>query len=78
MHQFVTNLKNVVTGWSRKLLIDQKAFKEQANNLVQSINEMGNPFFDGTPELLMLDTRNVIDESVVKTVRTIEALGKEQ
>ena len=74
----IPNSKNVVTGWSRKLLIDQKAFKEQANNLVQSINEMGNPFFDGTPELLMLDTRNVIDESVVKTVRTIEALGKEQ
>ena len=25
----------------------------------------------------MLDTRNVIDESVVKTVRTVESLGKE-
>ena len=34
----------------------QKTFKEQAINLIQSINEMGNPFLDGTNELLMLDT----------------------
>ena len=39
---------------------------------------MGNPFLDVTPELLALDTRNVIDESVVKTVRTVETVGKEQ
>ena len=56
----------------------QKSFKEQAKNLVQSISEMGNPYLDGIHELLMLDTQNVIEESVVKTVRTVEALGKEQ
>jgi hypothetical protein len=39
---------------------------------------MDNPFPDDTPELLMLDTRDVIDESVVNTVRTVEALGKDQ
>ena len=62
-------------------VVNQQKHHEEgfsSQNLVQSINEMGNPFFDGTPELLMLDTRNVIDECVVKTVRTIEALGKEQ
>ena len=37
---------------------------------------MGNPFIDATPELLVLDTRDVVDESVVTTVCTVEALGK--
>lgn len=39
---------------------------------------MGNPFLDDIPELLMLNTRDVVNESVAKTVRTIEALGEEQ
>ena len=53
----------------------QKVFKEQAQSLVQAINEMGNPFLHDTPELLKLDTRDVLDESVVTTVRTVEKLG---
>jgi hypothetical protein len=56
----------------------QKSFKEQAQHLVEAINEMGNPFLVDIPELLVLDTRDVIDDSVVKTVRTVEELGKEQ
>ena len=48
---------------------------------------MGNPFldqseelnhFDQSGELLALDTGNVLNDSVVETVRTIEELGKEQ
>ena len=39
---------------------------------------MGNPFLDDGPELLALDTRNVIDNSVINTVRTVEAVGKTQ
>ena len=56
----------------------QKSFQEQAKSLVQTINEMGNPFLDDTPELLKVDTRDVFDESVTATVRGIEALGKER
>jgi hypothetical protein len=56
----------------------ERTVKEQAVNLVHTISEMGNTFLDDTPELLMLDTRDVIDESVVNTVRTVEALGKDQ
>ena len=36
---------------------------------------MGNPFLDDTPELLSLDMRDIMDESVVTTIRTIEPLG---
>ena len=39
---------------------------------------MRNPFLDDTPELLMLDTQNVVNESVVSTVRTVEAIGRDQ
>ena len=47
-------------------------------SLVEAIAEMGNPFLDQSDELLTLDLANVMDQSVVETVRTIEALGKEQ
>ena len=56
----------------------QKTFKQQVLALIQTIEDMGNPFLNDTPELLTLDMRNVIDESVVHSIRTIEALGKEQ
>ncbi len=39
---------------------------------------MGKPFLDGSPELLMLDTQNVINESVVSTVCTVDAIGRDQ
>ena len=56
----------------------QKTFREQTLSLVETINEMCNPFLDDTPELLMLDTQNVVNESVVSTVRTVEAIGRYQ
>ena len=39
---------------------------------------MGNPFLEDTAELLMLDTRDVLHESVVTTVRTVEKLGMDR
>ena len=59
-------------------LATQKTIQKQTVDLIQVISEMGNPFKDDIPELLALDTRNVIDHPVVNTVRTIEAVGKEQ
>ena len=48
----------------------QKTFREQTLSLVETINEMCNPFLDDTPQLLMLDTQNVINESVNTTCTT--------
>ena len=42
------------------------------------IENMGNPFLDDTPELLSLDKRHFIDESVADSIHFIEALGKEK
>ncbi len=68
-------------------LSTQKTFKLHILSLVEAIKDMGNPFldqsgelnhFDQSGELLALDTGNVLNDSVVETVRTIEELGKEQ
>ncbi|KAK1891786.1 50S ribosomal protein L13 [Dissostichus eleginoides] len=56
----------------------QKTFKEQALALVYTISGMSNPFLDDTPDLLMLDTWNIIDESAVNTVCTVESVGRDQ
>ena len=56
----------------------QKSFKEQVVSLIDVINEMGNPFLEDTDELLALDTRNILDQSVVNTVREVCDLGKLQ
>ena len=60
-------------------LSTQKAFKLHVLSLVDAIKDMhGNPFLDQSEELLTLDTGDVADDSVVETVRSIEALGKEK
>ena len=39
---------------------------------------MGNPFEDTGKDLLILDTREIVDPSVVYTMQTLECLSKEQ
>ena len=56
----------------------QKLFKQQVVSLIQTIKDMGNPFLETSPELLNLDLQNVMDDSVSETVRSVEALGKDQ
>lgn len=56
----------------------QNAFRRQVNSLSEVIAAMGNPFLDDGPELLVLDTRNCVDDAVVATVKKIEQLGIEQ
>ena len=46
----------------------QKDFKQEAASLIQIIEEMGNPLLDDSNELLALDTRNVLGESVFDTI----------
>ena len=56
----------------------QKTSCEQALCLVETINDVGNPFLYDSPELLVLDTQNIINESVVRSVCTVEAIGRDQ
>jgi hypothetical protein len=56
----------------------QRTFHKQVVSLSKTITQMGNPFLDEFPELVTLDKRNCMDESVASAMRTLEHVGKEQ
>ena len=56
----------------------QIAFLKEVRALVVVLEEMGNPFLECNQDLLVIDTRDIMDTQVAETVRRIETLGKEQ
>ena len=56
----------------------QTAFAKDVRSLIAVFQELGNPFLQKSQDLLVLDTRDIMDSCVVKTVRRVEALGEEQ
>ncbi|CAC5405368.1 TPP2 [Mytilus coruscus] len=42
------------------------------------LEEMGKPFMEQSDDLLILDTRDIVDPRVAETVRKVEEIGKEQ
>ena len=46
--------------------------------LIAVFQDMGNPFLENTQDLLVLDTRDIIETPVAETVRKIESLDEEQ
>ena len=54
----------------------QAAFQKDVKSLVAVIEEMGNPFLEKSEDLMVLDTRDILDTSVGETVRKAESLGK--
>ena len=54
----------------------QVTFARDVRALV--IEEMGNPFTEDSVDLLVLDTRDVADPTIVETVRVIEKTGRVQ
>ena len=56
----------------------QDEFAKDVKSLVKVFEEMGNPFLERSEDLLVLDSRDIVDSSVVETVRKIEAIGEEQ
>ena len=47
-------------------------------SLIAVFEEMGNPFLEKSQDLLVLDTRDIMDTSVVETVQRVETIGEEQ
>ena len=56
----------------------QATFISKVASLTAVIEEMGSPFLEKSNDLLVLDTRNIMNISVGDTVRGIEALGIEK
>ena len=54
----------------------QKTFQKQVNSLFNTfINKIGNPFLDDFRELVTLDNRNCVDDSVTAALRALEDTG---
>lgn len=57
----------------------QRKFLEQTKNLQATIEDaFGNPFEDTCPELLVLNTRSCVDESVITTIQNVKNIGQKQ
>ena len=56
----------------------QEAFAKEVENLCSTIEEMGNPFKESSEDLLVLDTRDILDPSVTVTIKNIIKNGKQQ
>ena len=67
------NLQNHEQG-----ITAQKTFQKQVNSLFNTFIKMSNPFLDDFPELVMLDSHNCVDNSVVIALRALEDIGVTQ
>ena len=56
----------------------QTSFIKEVKSLVAVMEEMGNPFLQQSQDLLILDTRDILDPSVGESVRKAEELGEKQ
>ena len=56
----------------------QKRLQKQVNSLIETIEKMDNPFSDDCPELVKLDSRNCVDESIAKDLFILEETGIKQ
>lgn len=56
----------------------QSTFLHECKALTDVMQEFGNPFIEETNDLMVLDTKEIMGELVVATVKTIETLGQQQ
>ena len=56
----------------------QAVFMKDVRTLIAVFQEMGNPFLENTQDLLVLDTRDIMETPAAETVRKTESLGQEQ
>ncbi len=56
----------------------QSRFATNVRNVVDVFNDMGNPFTETSTDLLALDTKIIMADEVIQSVKTAEDLGKKQ
>ena len=52
----------------------QNKFSSDVSNLIQTFKQIGNPFLEAQADLLVLDLRRIVYQSVIATVKRIEEL----
>ena len=53
-------------------------FQKEARNLFETIDTFGNPFAEISTELMNLHSHDYAEDTVIKSVRSLESLGQEQ
>lgn len=56
----------------------QSSSQSQVQYLCNVIKEKGNPFLDQIGNFVLLDTRDIMDATIVETVRTVKELSNKQ
>ena len=56
----------------------KQTFVKYVMSLYSAIGEYGNPLIEASSDLLFIDTRNIVEKSVIDNVYRIEALGCQQ
>ena len=56
----------------------QKSFTSDLNNTISTFTKLGNPFLEDSKDLYVLDTKVIMSDEVVATVRSVENIGKTQ
>ena len=56
---------------------EQMAFAQDVQSLSRAMEDMGNPFAEYSSDLLVLNSRDVVDTAMADTVRQMEKLGLE-
>ena len=56
----------------------QSTFAKDVVNLVSSFEELGSPFKEVGEDLTALHTKDIMNEEVVRTIRTVRQLGEQQ
>ncbi len=54
------------------------SFAKDVRSLSITMEEMGNPLLENTLDLLVLDSRNIVDSSVKDRIVHIENMGQNQ
>ena len=56
----------------------QSAYAKDVRSLVSVIEDLGNPFQEESTDLLVLDSKEIADQSAVKCVRNAQRIGQDQ
>ena len=56
----------------------QGSFKKDVASLVSAFEEEGNPIEEDSKDLISLDSKVIVNNSVVQTVKNVVAIGQEQ
>ena len=64
--------------WRRRARRSAKLLSKQVQSFCNVIREKGNPSLYQIRNFLLLDTRDIMDATIVKTVRTVKELSNKQ